>query len=130
MLEFSMIQKLVFERDIEIIFIDEFSINTRHHRFYGWTKRELKGYISTQKSDFSMTFICAVSNIKVYGLPETDSTITSDEVKYYIRQLVEYRNQDLSLANKPFILMYDNAKVHTSDAVVQFIINQYFGQLG
>ena len=130
MLEVSMIQKLMFERDIEIIFIDEFSINTRHHRFYGWAKREFKGYISTQKSDFSMTFICAVSNIKVYGLLGTDSTITSDEVKYYIRQLAEYRNQDLSLANKPFILMYDNAKVHTSDAVVQFIIKSKLRSVG
>ena len=75
-----------------------------------------------QKGDFSTTFICAVSNIKVYGLLGDNSTITSNEVKYYIRQFFEYRNQDPNLANKPFILMYDNAKVHTSDAVFRYII--------
>ena len=70
MIEVSLIQKLTFERDIEIIFIDEFSINTWHHKYYEWSKREIKGDILTQKSDFNMTFICAVPSIKVYGLLE------------------------------------------------------------
>ena len=83
-----------------------------------------------KNSEFSVTFICAVSSIRVYLLLGTDSTITSHEVKYYIRQLAEYLNQDYDLVNKPFILMYDNAKVHTSDAVVQFIVKSKLRSVG
>ena len=31
------------KRGIEIIFIDKFHVNTRHHRFRGWAKKDQKG---------------------------------------------------------------------------------------
>ena len=38
------------------------------------------------------------------------------------RQLAKFGNQDYDLVNKQFILMYDNTKVHISDAEVQCIV--------
>ena len=68
LLEGAVIQKKLLELDVELIFIDEFSVNARHHEFSGWTKVGQKGYIMTETKEFSMSFICSVSTKRVLGL--------------------------------------------------------------
>ena len=57
LLQVATIQNSIHNKGIEIIFIDEFSINTRHHKFCGWSKKNRSGYINIQSRDFSMSFI-------------------------------------------------------------------------
>ena len=65
LLQVATIQNSIHDKGVEIIFIDEFSINTRHHRFCGWSKKNRRGYINIQSRDFSMSFIWAVSKMNV-----------------------------------------------------------------
>ena len=121
LLQVATIQNSIHDKGVEIIFIDEFSINTRHQRFCRWSKKNRRGYINIQSRDFSMSFILAVSKMNVYGFFGSEQSITSKEVKYYIKQLVEWRKEHQEIDSVSFILMYGNAKVHTSEEVWDFI---------
>ena len=79
-----MIQQIISDEEIEMIFIDKFSVNTCHHYFRGWAKRGVKGYIKTDPHDFAMSFVWGVSSKSVYGLMGAESTITSSELMFYI----------------------------------------------
>ena len=74
-----------------------------------------------KNNDFSMTFIWAVSNIKVYGILGNQSSNKSKEFKFYLRRLIDCRNADPEFEKVPFIMMYDNSGIHTSDEVREFI---------
>ena len=120
-LEVAVIQQKLYAKGIEVIYVDEFSVNTRHHQFHGWSKRGHKGLLKIQRNDFSMSFIWAVSNIKVYGILGNQGSNKSNEFKYYLRQLLDCRNADPEFKKVPFIMMYDNSGIHTSDEVKEFI---------
>ena len=120
-LQVATIQQKLYSQEVEIIYVDEFSVNTRNHQFYGWSRRGHQGLMKIQAKYFSMTFICAVSNKKVYGILGNQSTNKSKDFKFYLRQLVYFRSVDTDLDGIPFILMYDNAKIYTSNEVWTFI---------
>ena len=61
-LERALIQTLIKEKDIEWIFIDKFSVNSRYHAFRGWTKRGRKEYMSIDTHNFQMSFVWVVSS--------------------------------------------------------------------
>ena len=67
--EAAYIQARLREEDqTETIFFDEFKVNTRQHSLKGWTQRGWKGYVKTSKDSFSMTFVWALFQFKIYGL--------------------------------------------------------------
>ena len=80
------------EKKVELIYIDGFWVNTNHHLFRGWAKIGQKGYNKWDSSNFSMSFMWGVSKHKVYGLYGSKSTITSVDIRIYIKDLVEMRN--------------------------------------
>ena len=49
LLEGTKIQKYLKDKQVECIYIDEFTVHTSHSQFRGWAK--------TNKSDFAMSFI-------------------------------------------------------------------------
>ena len=86
-LEGALVQQKLEERKIELIFMDEFSVNTSRDEFFGWGKKGWKRYIKTDSNDFSMSFIWALSSRWVYGIFGWNGSITSDEIKYYVKCL-------------------------------------------
>ena len=44
LLESASIHFELLSKGVELIFIDEFSVNTQHHKFRGWAPKGLKGY--------------------------------------------------------------------------------------
>ena len=82
------------QNKIEVIFIDEFSINTRSFQFYGWAKRGKKPYLKRTDSGFMMSFIVAVSKIRIYGIQGTTGTSTSDTIIEFVKELWTERNRD------------------------------------
>ena len=112
-LEEATIQQKLYLKDIEIIYIDEFSVNTRHYQFYGWSKRGRRGLVRIQNNDFCMSFIWAVSNIKVSGIIGNQGSNKSKEFKFYLRELIESRRANPELEKVLLIMMYNNARIHT-----------------
>lgn len=113
-LKSSMIQQRLNELEVEIIYIDEFMVNTRSFSFRGWSKRGSKGFLKVDNRAFSMTFIWGLSAKRVYGLMGSDGSITSDEIILYIKELWLAREGQLEPNDSDFVIVFDNAKVHTS----------------
>ena len=55
-IESALLRIELMKKYFEIIYIDEFHVNTRHHRFRGWTRKGQKGFITVDSKDFSMSF--------------------------------------------------------------------------
>ena len=108
------LQTKIDEDGIEIIYIDEFKVSTKHNDFWGWTKQGKRGYISFDPNFFHMSFIWAVSKYKVYGVWGSEVTLCSDGVNYFIGRLIANRSADREVKDVPFVLWFDNASVHMS----------------
>ena len=78
------LQTKINEDGIEIIYIDEFKVSTKHNDLWGWTKQGKRGYISFDPNFFHMSFIWAVSKYKVYGIWGFEVTLCSDGFHYFI----------------------------------------------
>ena len=89
LLEGAAIQRCLLELEAEILFIDEFKVNSRHHEFSGWTKIWEKGYVTTDKTEFSMSFICGVSNKRILGLMGVKETTTTEIIVIYLKNMLE-----------------------------------------
>ena len=63
--ESAILQIELEEKNIEIIFIGEFSLSSKHNKLYGWSKVGQKGYVLTHYDSFSMFFV-AVFQKEVY----------------------------------------------------------------
>ena len=69
----SLIDKLIIN-NVEIIFIDEFSVNDRSHRQYGWSTIGSKSLFVDRKSQFSYSVMIGLSQrcyYPVYGVKGT-----------------------------------------------------------
>jgi hypothetical protein len=51
---------------LELMYIDEFAINDRGFKFYGWGVKGETGYIQSIAGTFSMTFFIDFSKEKFY----------------------------------------------------------------
>ena len=65
-----------------------------------------------------MSFVWGVLSKSVYGLMSAESIKTSSELMLYIKTLSEKREDN----NPYFNFVYDNARIHTSKAVQDFIL--------
>ena len=66
----ALIKKLL-EKSIECIFVDEFSIDARRNKQYGWSKRGSKSLFPTFSCSFRWSFMIGLSQnryYKVYGV--------------------------------------------------------------
>ena len=129
-LEGALVQQKLEERKVELIFMDEFSVNTRRDKFFGWGKKGWKRYIKTDSNDFSMSFIWALSSRWVFWIFGWNGSITSDEIKYYVKCLASNRNESQEIDDRDFILVYDNARVHVSEAMKEFIQKSKLRSIG
>ena len=87
-LEGVLIQKLLYQAEVELIYIDEFSVNTRQHEFKGWGKKENKNYIKVGTDNFSMSFLWAVSAKRVFGLMGVNGTTNLDGVIIFFKSIL------------------------------------------
>ena len=122
LLEGAKIQKCLKDKQVECIYIDEFTINTRHSQFRGWAKRGVKGWVKINKSDFAMSFIWALSDYQIYGILGVEGSITSEVFKHYIIELVSKRKCTPRRASEPFVFIWDNSRVHSNELINSFLV--------
>ena len=123
LLEGAKIQKCLKDKQIECIYVDEFTVNTRHSQFRGWTKRGVKGWVKINKSDFAMSFIWALSDHQIYGILGVEGSVTSEIFKHYITELVSKRKCISGSTSKPFVFIWDNSRVHSNELINNFLAN-------
>ena len=118
--ESAWVQSTLEKQGVELIYIDEFSINTRHLKYKGWSRIGHKGYISVNLEEFSMSFIWALSRERVYGIMGCPGSIDHTVVRHFIKLMWAYRSKIPTSANMPFAIVFDNAFVHACSPMVEF----------
>ena len=118
--ESSLLMLRLDQNNVELIYFDEFSVNTRHSSFKGWIIKGSKGYIKTHNDSFTMSFIWALSKTKIYGILGSSGTINAKILQYFIEQMITQRNQNSENLYRPFALVMDNASVHVSSSMQTF----------
>ena len=130
LLEGAKIQKCLKDKQVEYIYVDEFTVNTRHSQFWGWVKRGVrgwvkrgvKGWVKTNESDFAMSFIWALSAYQIYGILGVEGSIISEVLKHYIIELVSKRKCTISPASEPFTFKRDNSRMHSNEIINSFLV--------
>ena len=69
-----------------------------------------------------MSFICALSEKKIYGILGVEGSITSDIIKHYITELVLNRKLGPDMSSSSFVIIWDNAKVHSNKLIEDFLV--------
>ena len=64
----ALVQSKLDMLNIELIYIDEFSVNERNLNNYGWWEKGKQGYVDYLMDNFSITFIWAFSEQRFYGI--------------------------------------------------------------
>ena len=101
--ESEAIQQKLLNEGVELIFLDEFSLNTRHMRYREWTIKEHKGYTKIDSSRFSMSFTVALSSKRIYCIMGWGEAINHSVVRYFITCLLCLRNKSPSTVETPFV---------------------------
>ena len=105
---------------IELIYIDEFSINDRNFNHYGWWEKGRQGYIDCMMENFSMTFFWAFSRQQFYGIMGNKESNNSASFIYFIKKLFESRAKCSTTTDLKPILVFDNATIHKSKDWTKF----------
>ena len=110
------------QEDVEVIFFDGFSLDTKKWRFYHWSPRGEPSFLSQIENEFHMSFVIGISSIRVYGIMGVVGSTDSNIIEHFISEMLYQRNKNQSAKRKPFILCMDNASVHISKATQKFLL--------
>ena len=119
--ESAMTQFMLEDLGYELLFIDEFSINFRQRTTYGWAPIGKKGFIDIDTDTFDMSFMVGFSQQGLYGLIGTLSSNNSSSFIRFIKHTIEHRTKTLKVNDWKFIIVWDNASLHTSKEVREYI---------
>ena len=99
---------------IELIYIDEFSVNERNFNNYGWWEKGKQGYINYLMDNFSMTFIWAFSEQRFYGIMGNKESNNSASFIEFVTKIFASRSKSKTTNNLKPIIVCDNASIHKS----------------
>ena len=99
---------------VELIWIDEFSLQARNNNLYGWWRKGNDRWVKIYPSSFSMSFVVAFSSRKFYGIIGTSETFNSIMFGYFINELVRIIKSEMDLDSRDWMLVMDNASIHKS----------------
>ena len=108
-------------KGIELIYIDEFSFNSRQNKFYNWSERGKKAFIETDIRSFTMSFMLGFSKKYFYGIMGTTGTGDSLMFINFINDLVLTRSEILNNNDSNFVLVMDNAAIYVSQRVSDYV---------
>ena len=107
----------------ELIYIDEFNLQPRKAKFYGWAIKNSKPYMCWGVEATSYSFIAALSARKYYGIVWLKSTVNSEVFKDYLEELICNSRSIHDNEETTFALVCDNASYHKSLNVQEFLVN-------
>ena len=99
---------------VELIWIDEFSLQSRNNSLYGWWRKGYDRWVRSYPSSFSMSFVVAFSSSKFYGIIGTSDSFNSIMFGYFINELVRIIQNDMDRDLRDWMLVMDNSSIHKS----------------
>ena len=103
-----------------MIFIDEFSLNSRQSKVSSWIDKGKRGYIELVTDKFWMSFVLAISESKFIGIQGVQGTFNSARFVGFIKQLIQHFEQESSYDLSKIVLVMDNAAIHVSSKMKDF----------
>ena len=103
-----------------MIFIDEFSLNSRQSKVSSWIDKGKRGYIELITDKFWMSFVLAISESKFIGIQGVQGTFNSARFVGFIKQLIQHLEQESSYDLSKIVLVMDNAAIHVSSKMKDF----------
>ena len=112
--ECSLLSRRWEQHSVELIYFDEFSVNTKHNSFKGCTTKGSITYIKNHNDSFTMSFIWALSKTKVYSKFGSFETINAKNVQHFIELKITQRNQNLKLYSDHLLTLFLTLFVYPS----------------
>ena len=96
-----------------MVFIYEFTVDSKKHTFSGCMNSGYKGFIkaSTERLYFNITI--AFSKKKIYGIMINKNAQDYDSFIYFLRWLMIDKQLEDKYENSKWWIIADNAKIHT-----------------
>ena len=91
--------------DIEVIFFDGFSLDSRKLKFYHWSCRGCPACLTFYEDQFNMNFIAGLSSRKVYGIVGVNGAVNSSVIISNLTNILESRNRDQDSKSVLFIFI-------------------------
>ena len=102
--------QILFEKDEwELIYVDEFTVDTRKHVHRGWARRGEKGLLKTDQGGIALNIVVAFSRLRMYGIMINKNTNDSLSFIYFLQQLAMIRRAFHQLLNNKWWVIADNA---------------------
>ena len=117
MLEAASIQIELFQKEVLVIYLDEFKFSCHSNKHYGWTRKGESGHFKLTPWSFQASFMIAFSHKKIHGVMATNKTFNSIKFIYFLRQMIQKLEES-------YAIIWDNSKIHVSKAVSEFLVNQ------
>ena len=73
------------------------------------------------KTEFSMSFICGVSNKRILGLMGVKETTTSEIIVIYLKNMLEELRSTNNNYNFQWVIIWDNATIHSGSKLYKII---------
>ena len=115
------IQILLEKDEWELIYVDEFRVDTRKHVHRGWARRGEKGLLKTDQSGIALNIVVAFSRLRMYGIMINKNANDSLSFIYFLQQLAMIRRASHQLLNNKWWVIADNASIHSSIKVQEWL---------
>lgn len=119
--ESSLIQVLLERRNIELIFVDEFSFTNRTQALYSWGPKGQQKRIIVLSQSFSFSWMIGISKRHYYGVMASDSTGDSEMFIRFIVAWITSRGSIFHEDDIKMVFVCDNATIHKNIKVQEFI---------
>ena len=87
--ESAILQIKIGENNFELIFIDEFSLSSKHNKLYGWSKVGQKGNVLTHYDSFSIFSVVAFSERDIYEIKGASKAMNAAYFISFVNQVLE-----------------------------------------
>ena len=109
------------QQNIEVVFIDEFTVSGRSYKPYSWSKVNQNGLKKIQASSFSMGFIIGLSHRCVCEIIGIKGTTTQSIFAFYLSKLLQHLKSNRTDEYPRFVLWCDNASYHKTDLITKLL---------
>ena len=102
---------------IELVFVDEFTFQSRSIKMYGWAENNSKPVIKSLLEPISFSFIVSLSYRKYYVHAVSDSTNNSTKFKEYLEKLISEIRNNMDQNDTKFYIVADNSSIHKTKEI-------------
>ena len=101
-----------------LICVDEFTINRKTTRMYGWTKKGSPGRLLIRPPEFKMSFVIAHSQTRVEGIMGTKTIFNQHKYKFFLKVVINRQKREVQYQSiERVVIAADNWVFHRAKLI-------------